>query len=133
MVNSLLQRMKASIYQSTCLAIQGGFLLGGSLDLEYYEEVAGVCLAFRLLSTLHIPMDTNDPVRRDVSCVKIDCIALGVTVKGIAVQVVFSFTLLEREGIELQWTDTVGLYVKLDVQLISTKIHFNDQGTIFEV
>lgn len=51
MVNSLLQRMKASIYQSTCLAIQGGFLLGGSLDLEYYEEVAGVCLAFRLLST----------------------------------------------------------------------------------
>ena len=67
-----------------------------------------------------------------MSCVKIDCIALGVTVKGIAVQVVFSFTLLEREGIELQWTDTVGLYV-LDVQLISTKIHFNDQGTIFEV
>lgn len=63
-------------------------------------------------------MDTNDPTRKDGDCVKIDCIALSMTVKGLAVQVVFSFILLDREGIE------VGQ--KLDMQVLSTKICFNE-------
>lgn len=69
-------------------------------------------------------MDTNDPARRDVGCVKIDCIALSMIVKGTAVQVVFSFILLDREGIELG---------EKTVYAASIKICFNDQGTVFEI